>query len=118
MELVVDKNRGSGYFSSHMWPFGLVLVLTGVVAGIISCIVDPPPTSSSNNAMGYSLLDLEEPMGDKMEVVGSQVKDAVEHFITESSDDDMFCYVPLNRCSLVLIVVGFVFVGLDSIILK
>lgn len=116
LEVTLDRKHGGGYYSSHLWAFGLNCLLTGIITAIISCIVDPPSTTSSG---GYSsLLDLSDGVGEKVQEVGSDMRETLEHFLTESSEEDMFCYIPLNRCSLVLIALGILFIGMDPILSK
>jgi len=115
LEVTLDKKHGGGYYSSHLWALGLNLLLTGIITAIISCIVNPPSTTSG----GYSsLLDLSDGVGEKVQEVGNDMRESLEHFLTESSEEDMFCHIPLNRCSLVLIALGILFLGMDPILSK
>lgn len=115
LESTLDKKYGSGYFTSHLWAIGLNLLLSGIITGVISCIVDPPDAGGSS--AGYSPLDISD-IGDKIEEVGSSARDSLEHFITEPSEEDMFCYVPLNWCSLALSILGIIFICVDYVLPK
>ncbi len=107
LQVTLDHKHGDGYYSKHSWTIGLSLFLTGIITGIISCIVDPPSTASS----GYSsLLELSS---DKIQEAGSNARETLDHFLTENSEEDQFCYIPLNRCSLALTVLGLVLICLD-----
>ena len=58
LEILVDRKRGGGYYTNHLWTIGLNVLVTGILTGILACVVNPPPTSS-----GYSSLrdlDLED----------------------------------------------------------
>jgi hypothetical protein len=84
--------------SSHLGSLGLTLFLTGSMTGILACIVDPPPTS---NDYAYSAIrdgDLED--------IRKNVQDSWEHFVYDETSEDMFCYLPLNRCAMCLMGVG------------
>lgn len=105
LQSFLNHKHGDGYYYKHYWAIGLSFFLAGILTGIISCIVSPPS--------GYSsLLDV----GDSLEEVGTNVKESLDHYLTEDSEDDMFCYIPLNRCSLALTILGIVLVCLDPIL--
>jgi len=53
LEVTLDKKHGGGYYSSHLWALGLNLLLTGIITAIISCIVNPPSTTSGGCARGW-----------------------------------------------------------------
>lgn len=93
-----------------LWVVGVDLFLTGVICAAISCAVTD--NAPSTTAAYKSLLE-----GD-MEEAGSDCRDSLEHFCTDDSSEDMFCYIPLNRCSVALMALGFAFIGVDLIMPK
>jgi hypothetical protein len=108
LQVTLDHKHGDGYYSKHSWTIGLSLFLTGIITGIISCTVDPPSTTSS----GYSSL-LEMSSDSKIQEAGSNVRESLDRFLMENSEEDQFCYIPLNRCSLALTVLGLFLICLD-----
>lgn len=120
---VYDQSHGPGYYSSHFTPVGLTLFLTGVLTGIISCVVVSSSTSTTTASSGnnlssssgkYSSLLVDH--GDSSssscspENIQTLLRTKMEQFVYESTNDDTdtFCYIPLNRCSQVLMGVGVV----------
>lgn len=96
----LNAKYGPGYYSSHMWPMGANLLVTGILTGILACLVDPPP---SNDYAYSALRDMD------VEDINKNIKDSLEHFVYDETEEDMFCYVPLNRCALALLAIGILF---------
>jgi hypothetical protein len=106
LQHIFDSKHGNGFYSSHFVPMGLTLFLSGVILGIISfAIID---SSSGGSGGNYSSLLSAVDFGDTVGEMKSDMQDKVQTYINDTSDDDMFCYIPLNRCSQVLIVAGIV----------
>jgi hypothetical protein len=116
-----DSTQGPGYYSSHLAPMGLTLFVTGLINAVISLLVTVDSshfagssvTSSSGSGTSgkYSSLLIEsggDGAGTNLEQLKTNLRNKVENFVHESSGDDSFCYVPLNRCSQVLMAVGIV----------
>jgi len=116
--MALDRKNGNGFYTDHLWAIGLNFLLSGIITGIICCIVDPPNSAESMSGNYTSLLNLDEGIGGKMQEAGSSVKETVEHFIREPSEADMFCYIPLNYCSLSLSALGAGLIAVDWILPK
>ena len=108
LDILVDRNRGEGYYFNHVWTVGLGLLLTGIFAGIINCLVDPPPD-------GYVYSSLQEI---DLESAKKDVRGSLERFVVEGNRNDTFFFVPLNRWALALIVVGFIMMVVDLVMPK
>eukprot|EP01083_Nonionella_stella_P131811 400709_1 len=96
LELALDKEKGSGYYSDHLWAIGLNMFLSGIVTAIICFVTDrPAPTGGAHSP----LLDIGEfGFSEKgQEAGGDTFRSHLDHFLWGSSEIDMFCYVPLNR---------------------
>lgn len=113
LQIIVD--RKNGYYTNHLWTLGLNLLVTGILTGILSCLVDPPPSSSTSSGNDYSYLSLREL---DLEDVKRDVKGSLEHFLVDENEEDMFCYVPLNRCAMGLMATGIVMVGVGLLMLQ
>lgn len=111
LEVCLDKTFGTeaGYYvTTHLWAMGLNLFLTGVLTGVPACVV---ADTNGNDPYRSLLLD-----HDFQEAAGN-VKDTLEQFWTDESEDDTFCYIPLNRCSLALMVMGLALIAADRLLL-
>ena len=132
VEYVVDNKFGDGYYGSsgnHIWTFGVVLTLSGVIISLMAYYVDDNRRNrdSSDGLPSYDSLLLDDG-GDGSSNNNSKLnwfnptttttmKENIRDFIMEPSTNDHFCYVPMNYCGLgllgcgiVLIFVGLVFV--------
>ena len=108
LQTILDKQHGGGYYASHLWAIGLNLLLSGIVTGIISCIVECPPSTGGGSYS--SLLNIGDGFSEKVSEVGNDLGEHLDHFFTGASEDDAFCYVPLNRCAMALMAVGSVLI--------
>lgn len=120
MEWLVDRSHESGYYSSHFWPLGVSLLVSGIIVGLVSCVLSSPTnTNGVGSSTTYSSLLVDSGNGDydatsKLKEIGSDVQERLEHFVFEdNSDNDMFCYVPLNRCALALMGLGIGFMVME-----
>ena len=111
LEVCLDVTMGAADYMAHPWALGLALFLTGVITGFISCSV--ARDGRSHGAAYTSLL-----VDADLEKARRHMQDSLEVFLTEDSEEDTFCYIPLNRCSLALMVLGIVFIGVDRVLPK
>lgn len=109
LAFIVDKKHGEGYARNHLWTIGLNLLITGILTGIVSCFVNPPATSS-----GQYLPILQEGKPD-LQRMRREVHERLQHFVKDESDEDMFCYIPLNRCAMGLMALGIIMILMASI---
>ena len=99
---ILDRSSSAKYGESHYYftsysLIGINLLVTGVLTALVACVVDPPP---SNDYVYSAIRDLD------VEDISRNVKDSLEHFVYDETEEDMFCYVPLNRCALALVAIG------------
>ena len=106
LEVCLDVTFGAADYMANLWALGLDLFLTGVITGLISCSV----ASSGRSSAYTSLLDAD------LEKARNHVQESLEVFLTEESEEDSFCYIPLNRCSMVLMVLGVLFIVVDKVL--
>ena len=107
LEKWMNAKHGDGYYTSTTWPIGINLLASGILTGLLSCIVDP---ASSNDYVYSAIRD-----GD-IEDIKQNLGDTFDKFVYEETSEDMFCYIPLNRCALGLMVsgIGLIVFGLVS----
>mmetsp|Transcript_15287 Transcript_15287/g.37772 ORF Transcript_15287/g.37772 Transcript_15287/m.37772 type:complete len:146 (-) Transcript_15287:143-580(-) len=111
VQYLYDNNHGPGYYSSHFTPVGLTLFVSGLLTAIISCVSTSKTrsntsSSASSSSGKYSSLLVVDGDSSGLDNIQTTLRTKMEKFVYESSDDDSFCYAPLNRCSQVLIAVG------------
>ena len=133
VEYVVDNKFGDGYYGSsgnHIWTFGVVLTLSGIIISLMAYYVDDN-RRNRDGLPSYDSLLLDD--GGNSDGSGSNnnsklnwfnptfttsttttMKENIRDFVMEPSTNDHFCYVPMNYCGLGLLGCGIVliFVGL------
>lgn len=111
LQLVLDAKYGTDYFVEHFWALGLCLLTSGMVTGAVVYLVDPPTSSSGGGGGGglYANLDtgafLPKATQDVRESCAGCFGTARD-FVAQPSEDDHFCYVPLNWCAAGLVGLG------------
>lgn len=109
MQFAVDQKYGADYFLEHFWSIGLCLFISGLITGTIVYNWLDPPSWSSRGA--YSTLDstgfLPKTTQDVVEAMScDNCWDSAREFVSEPSEQDHFCYVPLNWCAVGLVGLG------------
>ena len=129
VEYIVDNKFGDGYYggSNHIWTFGVVLTLSGIIISLMAYYVDDN-RRNRDGLPSYDSLLLDDG-GDGSNNSNSKLnwfnptfttsttttmKENIRDFIMEPSTNDHFCYVPMNYCGLGLLGCGvlLIFVGL------
>ena len=105
METILDNKYGTGYYYNHFWSIGLSIFLSGILLTTIAFLVDEQnSTSYSRNGTSgsgrYTSLVKGVVEGDV------EIGNCLENFVTEPSEQDMFCYIPFNYCALALVGLG------------
>lgn len=109
--MLVSQGSFQSSTAANAWAMGLNFFLTGIIVTVVAYFVGDYSRHSSRSLPLYSPLEDGLDMGlmsDGIKEIGSGLSENLQAFITEPSEDDHFCYLPLNWCGLAFILLGIV----------
>jgi hypothetical protein len=132
MNYGIGSQQGDDYYFSHLWLVGLTLVFCGLLIGLITYIVtpvqprasdvdvdtSPSVTDPSLSITSLSKMDIEAEDGTTSSTLtrafNEDQKNHARRLLTEADKTNMFCFVPMNVCAIVITVVGLLIFVVDG----
>ena len=116
LETLLDHKYGAGFYFSHVWAIGLDFLLVGILLSVAVCWVSPLPTRHSyySHVGGDEESALSTIKG-YIETTAEMSNDRFQDLFLEPSEEDTFCYVPMNWCAMGLVGLGLLFMAYDGV---